>query len=120
MADDFIKRLREASEVAADLANSAAGFAKEAYEHTGVKSKLESVSKVAKDLFESSGVTDAATHFSGAAGDTLDTLSGAKILALVEERLEIQSKYNDILATKLEEALSRIKLLEERPKQSKP
>lgn len=46
------------------------------------------------------------------ASEHFDTLSGAAILRLVEERLEVQARYNDLLATKLDEALRRIETLE--------
>ena len=47
-----------------------------------------------------------------AVGDGMDVVSGKKVLELVEQRLELQSQYNDVLATKLEEALQRIDVLE--------
>ena len=39
-------------------------------------------------------------------------------LRLIEERLTLQMRYNDVLATKLDEALSRIKALEDKIEQS--
>jgi len=123
MADDVIKMLKDVSGAAiagvagvaggaADFASSAAHQAKDAYERTGLKSGVETVSKATKDLLDGTGVSGMARQVSTRTGDTLDTLSGTKLLALVEERLAIQSKYNDILATKLEEALGRIQRLE--------
>jgi|GEM_PF-6515659 len=49
-------------------------------------------------------------------GEGFDVASGKKILALVEERLELQTLYNNVLAVKLEEALNRIAVLEEKTK----
>lgn len=46
-------------------------------------------------------------------GDTLDIISGAKIMRDVEDMIYLQKKYNDILATKLEETLQRVSVLEE-------
>ena len=46
------------------------------------------------------------------ASEQLDKLSGKKILELVEKRLSLQDQYNDILATKLDEALTRLSILE--------
>jgi hypothetical protein len=121
MPDDLLKRLKDMSEAAVSeiadvtvgIADSAAAIAKDKYERSGLKSTLATASKTTKEFLDSTGVTDAAGRAAEVTGDHLDTLSGAKLLALVEERLAIQSKYNDILATKLEEALDRIKRLEE-------
>lgn len=44
----------------------------------------------------------------------LDILSGKEVLAVVQARLDLQAKYNDVLATKLDEALNRIEALEAR------
>jgi len=46
------------------------------------------------------------------ASSQFDILSGKQLLSLVEERLEAQSRYNDILATKLDEALERLSTVE--------
>lgn len=120
MQNDWKKRAKDATQAAvskiadqaAEAGASASHVAKEAYERSGLRSKVGAVSRGTKDLLETSGVSDTAAHFSRAAGEQLDTLSGAKLLELVEERLAIQSKYNDILATKLQEALDRIQRLE--------
>jgi len=44
----------------------------------------------------------------------LNTISGKAMYELVRERLELQDRYNDLLATKLQEALDRIEDLEQR------
>ena len=46
------------------------------------------------------------------ASEGMDKISGKKLLDIVEERLALQDQYNDILATKLDEALKRIEKLE--------
>ena len=56
--------------------------------------------------------TAAAKTVSAKTSEVLDTVSGQKILEHMEERNVLQDKYNDILATKLEEALHRIEVLE--------
>jgi len=48
------------------------------------------------------------------AGEGLDTVSGKAMYDLVKERLDLQDRYNDLLATKLQEALDRIDELEDR------
>ena len=46
--------------------------------------------------------------------EKLDQITGKRLLELLEEKLEIQDAYNDILATRLAEALERIAKLEAR------
>lgn len=48
------------------------------------------------------------------AGQGLDTISGKAMYELVRDRLDLQDRYNDLLATKLQEALDRIDVLERR------
>jgi len=96
----------------ADAAGEAAKIAKEEYDKSSLKGKVDESTEKAKALLDESGVTEQLKKVSDQTGEQFDKISGAKILQLVEERLEIQKKYNDILATKLEEALSRIKKLE--------
>ncbi len=48
------------------------------------------------------------------AGHGLDTISGKAMYELVRDRLDLQDRYNDLLATKLQEALDRIDALEKR------
>lgn len=45
-------------------------------------------------------------------GQGLDTISGKAMYELVRDRLDLQDRYNDLLATKLQEALDRIQALE--------
>jgi polyhydroxyalkanoate synthesis regulator phasin len=44
----------------------------------------------------------------------LNTISGKAMYELVRDRLELQDRYNDLMATKLQEALDRIEELERR------
>ncbi len=73
-----------------------------------VKDTASAAGKIVGD----SVVGQTAARTSEEVGKQLDAISGAAILKLVEERLEIQSRYNDVLATKLNEALERIEQLE--------
>lgn len=45
-------------------------------------------------------------------GDAFDTAAGKRMYRLVKERMELQDRYNDLLAVKLDEALKRIAVLE--------
>ena len=56
--------------------------------------------------------SESAKSAAGSVGEGFDVVSGKKILDLVEQRLELQAQYNDVLATKLQEALQRIDVLE--------
>lgn len=112
MPDDIMKKasgwLKKATETATEVAKAAHNE----YQESGAKDIVEEKAKQAKEFLDEKGVTEKATEITSAASDQLDAVSGKKILDLVEERLEMQSGYNDILATKLEEALLRIKQLE--------
>lgn len=44
--------------------------------------------------------------------ESVDVLTGNKILQTVLDMVELQERYNDVLASKLEEALTRISILE--------
>lgn len=93
------------------------GSAKEEYEHSDVKRYLDKLSAETKRFLDEHGITEHVSKAYDTTQEQLDVVSGSKILRLVEERLELQEKYNDVLATKLSEALQRIELLEARLKQ---
>ncbi len=82
------------------------------------KSKVTEATNKTKGLLDDYGVTDKVNAASDTVGEHLDTISGAKQLQLVEERLALQSQYNDILAQKLDEALDRINELESQVKKA--
>ena len=46
--------------------------------------------------------------------ERLDQVTGKQLVELLEQRLRVQDEYNDILATRLAEALERIAALEEK------
>lgn len=76
------------------------------------KDKLTSIAKDSKKFLDDKGVTQKVNQATQVAGEKFDTVSGHKMFKLVEERLEVQNTYNDLLAEKLEEALQRISQLE--------
>ncbi|MBI3595659.1 MAG: hypothetical protein HY203_00730 [Nitrospirae bacterium] len=86
--------------------------AKDMARSSGINAKIQTSSKQVKEILDESGISEKISNISATASDQLDTISGAKILQLVEQRLELQARYNDILATKLEEALNKIRELE--------
>lgn len=86
---------------------------------SGVPRALDRFSEYADEVAERTGTKKMAMKVSKQVSDGFDAVTGAKILELVEQRLEIQSKFNDILATKLDEALEKLKMLEEKARHNK-
>jgi hypothetical protein len=72
------------------------------------KEKAEKGFEVVSDGLEAAG----ARKVMDRAGEKFDEVSGKKILEEVKKLIETQSIYNDVLATKLQEALDRISALE--------
>ncbi|HEY4260358.1 MAG TPA: hypothetical protein VGM98_09365 [Schlesneria sp.] len=68
----------------------------------------------AANVAESTGATSAIKSTAGAVAGKLDEVSGKRLVELLEQKLRVQDSYNDILATRLAEALARISLLERR------
>jgi hypothetical protein len=97
---------------ASDSVGEAVKDAKEKYELSPLKTKMDHAAEHTQKVLDKTGIPEFAGRVSQAAGEQLDTISGTKILALVEERLQLQDRYNDILAAKLQEALDRIDQLE--------
>jgi hypothetical protein len=113
--------LLEAADTAAELAKEATKRAQDAsevagktYHESGLKGTVEVTAAWTKEQLDKAGVTEVASTVADTVGEEFDKLSGKKILDLVEERLALQARYNDILASKLEEALQRIAVLEAR------
>lgn len=85
----------------------------------GVKQAKDGV-RQGKDTFEKMNikqpVVDAASKVGTKFNDALDIVAGDKRYNLVQEHIELQKRYNDILALKLDEALTRIARLEDKLK----
>ncbi len=77
-------------------------------------SKLESAVKYLDGELEQRGAKKAISETKGAVFGKLDQVTGKRLIELLEEKLRIQDEYNDILATRLAEALERIARLETR------
>jgi flagellar motility protein MotE (MotC chaperone) len=80
-----------------------------------VSHKADSTRKAIDELTITKKVSELQDYTS----DRLDVVSGKKIMDLVEERLELQSNYNDIMASKIIELLERVKHLENENRQHK-
>ena len=90
----------------------------------GVNKPVDSDGKVlakAKDLasdaqlkYEESGAKGKADAVLSQISGKLDEISGQAMYQLVQERLAEQDRFNDLLATKLHEALERVSEVEKR------
>ena len=64
--------------------------------------------------YENSGANGKIDSAQSTISGKLDEISGSAMYQLVQERLSEQEQFNDLLATKLQEALDRISELENR------
>jgi hypothetical protein len=77
-------------------------------------SKLESAVNYIDNELDHRGAKTAIKDTTGAVVDKLDQVTGKRLIELLEEKLRSQDAYNDVLATRLAEALERITKLEAR------
>jgi hypothetical protein len=94
----------------AQIGKQAIESSKQAY----AGSKLESAVNYLDGELEQRGAKKAIKDTTGAVVGKLDQVTGKRLVELLEEKLRVQDEYNDILATRLAEALERIEKLEER------
>jgi hypothetical protein len=81
---------------------------------TSAGSSLGSAASYLDAQLDEHGVKQAIGVTAGAAIGKLDEVTGKRLVELLEEKLRIQDLYNDVLATRLAEALERISKLEAR------
>ena len=79
-----------------------------------VKEKSKHIYKKTDEFLDKKGIKAAAKKAGEVSKENMDTFTGQKHLKLLEEKMILQQRYNDILATKLEEALQRIEALEKK------
>ncbi len=77
-------------------------------------SKLEAGLRRVDAELDQRGIKTAVASATSAVAGKLDEVTGKRLVELLETKLRVQDEYNDILATKLAEALDRIAKLEER------
>jgi hypothetical protein len=77
-------------------------------------SKLESVVNAIDGELDQRGAKKAVKETAGAVVDKLDQVTGKRLIELLEAKLQTQDTYNDVLATRLAEALERVAKLEAR------
>ena len=94
VAKNKVNKVVDSDGKAVTKARDLATDAQRKYEESGAKGKVDSVQ----------------SQISG----KLDEISGQAIYQLVQDRLAEQDQFNDLLATKLQQALERISELEKR------
>jgi hypothetical protein len=94
------------------VANEATRGAFEVGKQAYTGSKLESVVSYLDGELEERGAKKAIQDTTGAVLGKVDQVTGKRLLELLEEKLRVQDTYNDVLATRLAEALQRIAKLE--------
>ncbi len=94
----------------AEIGKQALDTGKQAY----AGSTLESFVKYLDGGLEQTGAKKVIKDTSGAVVGKLDQVSGKRLIELLEQKLRVQDEYNDVLATRLAEALERIAKLEAR------
>ncbi len=119
MSEDLKKSTLNFFKKAKDTVTEVAEKTIDELERTGTLDEIRNTQTNVKKYMDDKGITEKAEQglskakdISEIAGEHLDQISGKKILEIVEQRLEMQTEYNDLLATKLEEALRRIDVLE--------
>jgi len=82
--------------------------------HPKIKEHAKRVSEGVSSKYEETGAKKHVDTIKTKSGEKLDVVSGQAMYELVEERLSLQDRYNDLLAIKLHEALERIAELEKK------
>ncbi|MBC8391963.1 MAG: hypothetical protein H8E17_05285 [Deltaproteobacteria bacterium] len=101
------KSSKKISDIGSSVADSKAGqWSKDA------KERMSGEMKVIAEVYSESSSKSAFDYLKDKTIDKFDTITGAKILEEVRKRLSLQDRYNDILASRLAEALERISSLE--------
>lgn len=97
-------------EMTTDTAKHIAEASVNAFSGIGLASAIEYLDEAIDQQAIKSAIVDAAE----AVGDKLDQVTGKQLVEMLEAKLRRQDEYNDILATRLAEALQRIAAIERR------
>jgi hypothetical protein len=108
------KGIRDFTSIFEDAKQEASGMADRVMDSTSRMAREYKVSERIENIRLSmdENTPDLVKDVSKRMGDSVDVLTGVKLLEVVQEMLQAQEEYNDILATKLDEALTRIAVLE--------
>ena len=96
--------------IAGDAASAAIAAGKGVYARSGLDAAVDYIG----DGLEQKGVFDAIESATEAVGDKFGQITGKRLVEMLEEKLRLQDQYNDVLATRLAEALERIATVEAR------
>ncbi len=110
MADRAVDIGAAGVELTTDTAKHIAQASVRAFSGVGLVSAIEYLDDAIDQQAIHSAIVDAAE----AVGDKLDQVTGKQLVEMLEAKLRRQDEYNDILATRLAEALQRIAAIEER------
>ena len=110
IADKAVAAASSGASLASDAASAVVEAGADAY--TG--SRLESLVSYVGEGLDERGVFDAIETATDAVGNKIGQVTGKRLMEMLEEKLKLQDQYNDVLATKLAEALDRIAKLEAR------
>jgi hypothetical protein len=97
-------------EMTTDTAKQIAQASVNAFSGIGLTSAIEYLD----DAIDQQAIKTAIADAAEAVGDKLDQVTGKQLVEMLEAKLRQQDEYNDILATRLAEALQRIAALEKR------
>jgi len=97
-------------EMTTDTAKHIAEASANAFSGIGLASAIEYLD----DAIDQEGIKNAITGAAEAVSDKLDQVTGKQLVEMLEAKLRRQDEYNDILATRLAEALQRIAAIERR------
>jgi hypothetical protein len=117
VADLAASNAAKSAQVGKQTFASATGSTRDALEAgKGVYSgsKLESAVNYIDRELDQRGAKKALKETAEAVAGKVDQVTGKRLIELLEEKLRVQDAYNDILATRLAEALDRIAALEAR------
>lgn len=114
--DDWKKKSQAFIEKASVGLTKAGEVVKSKMDESGVSDAVSKAALSVGEALDKSGISETASKVSSVVGDEFDSVSGKKIFNLLQKNIEIQKEYNDVLASKLEEALNRIKQLEDKIK----
>ena len=106
--------LGKAIDAGASLVSGVAEHASNAGELIATKTGLDRAVEFIDDQLDDRGVKKAVGSAVDAVSDRFDQVTGKQLVELLEERLRIQDEYNDVLASRLADALERIAAIEKR------
>jgi hypothetical protein len=97
-------------EMTTDTAKQIAQTSVSVFSGMGLASAIEYLD----DAIDQQAITSAISDAAEVVGDKLDQVTGKQLVEMLEAKLRRQDEYNDILATRLAEALQRIAAIEQR------